>query len=160
MITNRTTQRGTATEPLPTSERTGTTICILGFAALATLSAGCSPRRPVLYPNAAYQRNGDVVAQRDIDECLQLAKTAGVGGSRATAVAGTTAKSAAVGAAAGAAAGAVRGHAGRGAATGAAGAAAGGLMHGLFRSRDLDPVERGFVAECLAERGYRIIGWK
>jgi outer membrane lipoprotein SlyB len=135
------------------------TLCLLSLPAVALLS-GCAPQRPVLYPNATYQSNGEAVAQSDVDECMQRAKASGVGSNAAANVAGTTAKSAAVGAAAGAAAGAVRGHAGRGAATGAAGAAAGGFMAGLFRSRQLDPIERNFVSRCLAEKGYSVIGWR
>ena len=85
---------------------------------------------------------------------------AGVGESDVKQVGESTAKTAAVGAAVGAAAGAVRGRAGRGAAQGAAGGAAGGMMRGLFRTSELDPIERGYVTTCLGERGYRVIGWK
>jgi len=122
--------------------------------------AACAPQRPVFYPNAKLQAVGTVQAERDIDECIALAKQAGVGGNPAVPVAERTATAGAVGAAAGAAGGAVYGHAGRGAAAGAAGGAAGGLMSGLIRSSRLDPVTRRWVEACLQERGYRTIGWQ
>ena len=132
--------------------------CVALGAALAM--AGCAAKRPVLYPNAQLERAGPGAAQRDIDECMALAKAGGAGNARAGEVAGNTAGGAAVGGATGAAAGAVLGSAGRGAGAGAAAGAAGGLVRGLFRSRDPDPVHRAYVETCLRERGYRPIGWK
>ena len=52
------------------------------------------------------------------------------------------------------------GSAGRGAAAGAAGGGARSFLHGLFRWRDPDPIERNFVQECLRQRGYHVIGWR
>jgi hypothetical protein len=43
---------------------------------------------------------------------------------------------------------------------GAAGGGTGGLIRGLYRSRDLDPVQRRFVDKCLQEKGYEVIGWQ
>jgi hypothetical protein len=126
---------------------------------LAPLALACS-KKPVLYPNATYQRMGPEIAERDVETCMEWAEEMGARASRAGRVAGQTAGSAATGAAAGAAAGAVRGGAGTGAAMGAAGAAAGGLVRGLLRSRDPDEVERRFVEQCLRERGYQPVGWR
>jgi len=134
-------------------------IALLATLLLAPLSIGCT-KKPVLYPNATYHRMGPEIAKKDIDICIDYAKEMGARANRAGRVAGQTAGSTATGAAAGAAAGAVRGHAGTGAAMGAAGSAAGGLVRGLLRSRDPDPVERGFVEQCLRERGYQPIGWR
>jgi len=126
---------------------------------LAMGLAACAAKRPVLYPNAHTQQVGEVRARQEVDECVALAKShehgadpAGRAGARATG-------GAAVGAATGAAAGAVLGNAGRGAATGAAAGGAHSLLRGLFGWREPDPIERGFVQECLRERGYRVIGW-
>ena len=43
---------------------------------------------------------------------------------------------------------------------GAAGGGTGGLIRGIFGSRDLDPVQRRFVDQCLKEKGYEVIGWQ
>ena len=42
------------------------------------LGACASTQRPVLYPNAYLRSVGVAVAQRDIDECLQLADNSGL----------------------------------------------------------------------------------
>ena len=114
----------------------------------------------MLYPNARLQAVGDAAAQQDIDDCLQRAAAAGYTSDPGGKVAGTTAVGAAAGAAVGAAVGAVAGRAGTGAAMGAAGGGTGGLIRGLCRSRDLNPVQRRFVDQCLKEKGYEVIGWQ
>jgi len=128
-------------------------------AALLSLAA-CAAKRPVLYPNTAYRQAGTDAVERDVDECIEFAKSEGHSAEPAARAGESSAGGAAVGAATGAAVGAVLGNAGRGAAAGAAGGGARGLLHGLFRSRDPDPIERAFVQECLGEHGYRVIGWK
>jgi outer membrane lipoprotein SlyB len=135
--------------------RTAPILCLLLAAALL----GCT-KKPVLYPNATYQRAGKRVAEHEVEACIHWAKAAGAQANRAGRVAGDTVGGAAVGGAAGAAAGAVRGSAGTGAAMGAAGAAAGGLVRGLLRWREPDEVERHFVERCLRERGYEPVGWR
>jgi hypothetical protein len=132
---------------------------ILALAAGIAAVAGCAAHRPVLYPNDHLNRVGSERAGYDIEDCKRIASgiaTSGQGGKIAAhAVTGS-----AVGAAAGAAGGAVWGHAGRGAASGAAAGAAAGLLGGLFRSAEPSPVYKGAVDACLAERGYRVIGWE
>jgi len=132
---------------------------ILAALLCAPLVAGCT-KKPVLYPNATYQRWGKKIAKQDVDLCMDYAEEMGARANRAGRVAGAAAGSGATGAAVGGAAGAVLGHAARGAATGAAGAAAGGLVRGLIRWREPDPIERRFVEQCLRERGYEPIGWR
>jgi hypothetical protein len=89
---------------------------------LMLLVAGCAAPKPILYPNAHLQQVGEEMADRDIDECCEIAKEAGAttnqGKSRQ--VAGNTAGGGAIGSAAGAVGGAVVGHPGRGAMVGAA----------------------------------------
>jgi hypothetical protein len=133
----------------------------LAFLALAgALAAGCSAKRPVLYPNATYQQAGIEVSQADVDACMQLAET-GVGDtSTAEDTAGRTAVGAGAGAAIGAVGGAVSGHAGTGAAVGAATGATGGLLSGLWRAREHDPVYMNYVERCLRDKGYEPIGWR
>ncbi len=123
-------------------------------------SLACAAQRPVLYPNARLQEVGAAAAQRDIDDCLQKAAAAGYTSDRGGKVAGSTTVGAAAGAALGAAVGAAAGQAGTGAAMGAAGGGTGGLIRGIFGSRNLDPVQRRFVDQCLKEKGYEVIGWQ
>ena len=132
----------------------------MAAAACGLLLAACADKRPVLYPNARLKQVGTEAAQRDVDECLRLAREGGADDDRGAEVAKSTAGGAAVGGAVGAATGAVLGSVGRGAAAGAAGGAAGGLVHGLFRSSDPDPVFKAWVDRCLREKGYDPIGWK
>lgn len=131
---------------------------VLVIAALAAL--GCAVKRPVLYPNEHLQEVGAEVAQSDVARCMRLAQEYGLGEHPAARTAEEAAKGSAEGAVAGAAGGAVVGHAGRGAGVGAAAGGARGAMRGIFGARDPDPVFKRFVAECLAERGYQLIGWR
>jgi hypothetical protein len=68
-------------------------------------------------------------------------------------------KEGARGAIIGAAVGAVTGNLGEAAAIGAAGGAAAGMTREAF-DRELDPVQKQFVDQCLRDRGYQPIGWK
>ena len=132
----------------------------LALAALLAAGTACAAKKPVLYPNAHYQRVGTEVAQGDVEDCMHLADI-DVGNRNAAAeAAGGTAVGGGSGAAIGAAGGAVRGRAGRGAAVGAATGATAGLIRGLFRSRDPDPLFASYVATCLRNRGYQTIGWR
>jgi predicted small lipoprotein YifL len=130
------------------------------LAGLALALAACAAKRPVLYPNAAYRAAGEAQARKDVDACLAYAKEQGHSADPVARAGTQAAGGAATGAAAGAAAGAVFGSPGLGAAAGAAGSGARSLLRGLFRARDPDPIQRGFVQECLREYGYRVIGWK
>ena len=127
---------------------------------LCPLALACASPRPVLYPNAAYERAGAESARADADACVEKAVTA-VPSNDAQEIATDTAGSAGAGAAAGAAAGAIGGGgAGVGAAVGAASAASWSFVKGLFSRRGPDPVQRRYAERCLAERGYEVIGWR
>jgi hypothetical protein len=135
--------------------------------AASTLALACATPRPVLYPNETLARAGREQAQREIDECLQLAqRDVGDGAeTRGARVAKRTAARTAQGAATGAAVGAaVGGSAARGAAGGAAGAATHAVMGSLLRPRRdrarVDAVFRAYVERCLGDRGYDVIGWR
>ena len=137
--------------------------CLLLFSVVA----GCSARRPVLYPNEQYNKVGDAVAQRDIDDCMSRASQYVTSGGQSAQVAeragGHAAVGAGVGAATGAVGGAIAGNPGEGAAVGAASGATAGLLSGVFESgssKEPDPVYANFVDRCLRERGYDPIGWK
>ena len=127
---------------------------------IVTVFTGCASQRPVLYPNQQFKTSSEFVIQDDIDDCIALAEYAGLNTKSGEKIVGSTVMGAASGAAVGAATGAVAGHAGRGAATGAAGGGSGGFMWGLFNSKEVDPIKRRFIEQCLREKGYQIIGWK
>ena len=127
---------------------------------IAMIFTGCASQRPVLYPNQLFKTSSEFVVQDDIDDCIALAEYAGLYTKSGEKIAGSTVLGAASGAAVGAATGAVTGHAGRGAATGAAGGGSGGFMWGLFNSKEVDPIKKRFIEQCLREKGYQIIGWK
>jgi outer membrane lipoprotein SlyB len=129
-------------------------------AGLVTSCLACAVERPVLYPNAQLTAVGTAAAQQDIDDCLQKAAATGYTSDSGGKVAGSTAVGAATGAALGAAVGAVAGRAGTGAAMGAAAGGSGGLIRSIFGTRNLDPVQQGFVDHCLKEKGYEVIGWQ
>jgi len=114
----------------------------------------CAANRPVLYPTSRG-------AERDIADCIRLAREAGTGAGRGAQVARDTAVGAAVGGAATGVYGAVRGYgdAGERAAAGAAAGASAGLIRGLLRNSEPSPVYKGYVQRCLRERGYDVIGW-
>ena len=127
---------------------------------LALLWSACVAKRPVLYPNAHYYAVGQIEAENDLDQCIQLARTHGADTGRSERIAKNTAGGAAVGGAAGGAAGAVWGRPGRGAAAGAAAGAAGGMTRSIINSGEPEQVFRGFVEKCLRDKGYAPIGWK
>jgi hypothetical protein len=123
-------------------------------------SVGCATPRPVLYPSGPLEGTDEVTGREAVDECLELAEAHGADTPYVRRAARATFFGATVGGATGAAIGAITSSVGRGAAAGAAGGATAGLVGSLFRSWERDDVERGFVDECLRERGYRPIGWR
>jgi outer membrane lipoprotein SlyB len=133
---------------------------VLLVSAIMASGLACAAKRPVLYPNERLEAAGGAAAQQDIDDCLQKAAAAGYTADSRGKVGGSTAMGAAAGAAVGAAMGAVAGRAGAGAAMAAAGGGTGGLLQGIFGSREIDPVQRGFVEQCLKEKGYEVVGWQ
>ena len=118
------------------------------------LMTSCASR-PQLYPNQKLKTVGKEAAKKDVDQCIadseeylesskgkQVAKGAGAG--------------AAVGAAMGAVSGMFTGNFGRGLVQGGAIGAAGGGAAGAISP---DQVKRNYVNQCLADKGYRILGW-
>jgi len=133
-----------------------------GVLIIMLLVAGCAAPQPILYPNDHLQQVGKEVADRDIDECREMAKDAGATASQGKSgqVAGSTAAGGAIGSAAGAVGGAVVGHPGRGAMVGAASGATAGFLRGLFRRSPPSNAYKQFVQRCLKERGYDPVGWE
>jgi outer membrane lipoprotein SlyB len=132
----------------------------IAVAALTVVLNACAAmQRPVLYPNAHLKDVGDATAQRDIDECQQLAENSGMSKSNNQVV-----KRGAEGAAVGAAAGSVGtlvggGSVGAGAGVGAAIGATAGAVRGAFSDHG-NPIYRNFTQRCLQDRGYDVIGWQ
>lgn len=122
-------------------------------------------KKPVLYDNAKLKAN-PTAADSAIDDCMKRAKERGAEGegklqkSAYNAAAGGTASAAAGGAAA-AAGNAFGGNYDVGGSMGMSAAAgtAGNFALGMF-DRDVDPIFAGYVETCLAEKGYRTIGWR
>jgi hypothetical protein len=133
--------------------------------ALLVLTA-CSSARPVLYPNAHLKSVGKETADQDIEDCKQLAESAGAEEGTGTGgrVATGTAVGAGVGAASGAVGGAVVGAAGSGSAIGAASGAVWGLLTSLFYAAfgpsQPNQAYANFVNRCLQEKGYEVTGWQ
>jgi outer membrane lipoprotein SlyB len=140
-----------------TKERLGTlaSACtLLLLAVLAPVLVGCGATRPVIYQGAPQ-------AQRDIDECMRLARQHGADGNKGGQIARETATGAAMGAAATGVYGAVRGYSdvGNRTAAGAAAGAAVGLVRGGVRASEPSEVFKGYVNRCLRDRGHDVIGW-
>jgi outer membrane lipoprotein SlyB len=129
--------------------------------AVAVLAAACaSIRPPVLYPNAHLKQVGKAPADRDVEDCRDLAHDH-VESSAGKDIARDAALGGAGGAAVGGVAGAVSGGgAGRGAAIGAATGGAAGAVRGAARETEPSGVYKQFVSRCLRERGYDVIGWQ
>jgi len=128
--------------------------------------SACSSAHPVLYPNAHLESVGKEAAGQDIEDCKQLAESAGAeeGSGKAGRVATGTVVGAGVGAASGAVGGAISGAAGRGSMIGAASGAVWGLLTGLFHAAvgpsQPNQAYTNFVNRCLQEKGYEVTGWQ
>jgi len=130
----------------------------------AVLLSGCATpvAKPAFYPNAHVQRVGPAQAQADAEMCATMAQQSDVGAVNKI----DAGRSAAAGAAGVGTAGVVgsllSGHkpdlkniAAGAAAIGAGGAAATAAGQSVGGSG----LYRQFVQQCLAERGYHVIGW-
>jgi hypothetical protein len=138
---------------------------LICFSAVAVvLLSGCATpvAKPAFYPNAHFQRVGPAQAQADADMCATMAQQSDVGAVNKI----DAGRSAAAGAAGVGTAGVVgsllSGHkpdlkniAAGAAAIGAGGAAATAAGQSVGGSS----LYRQFVHQCLAERGYQVIGW-
>ena len=130
----------------------------------ALLLVGCATpiAKPAFYPNAHYQRVGPAQANVDAQYCAELAQQSDIGAVNKV----DAGRSAAAGAAGVATAGVVgsvlsgnkpslRDITAGAAAIGAGGAAATAAGQSVGGSS----LYRQFVHQCLAERGYQVIGW-
>ncbi len=131
--------------------------------AVALLSACATPvAKPAFYPNMHFQQVGPAQAQADAQACANLADQSGVGSVNKIDAGRAAATGAAGVGAAGVVGSLLSGHkpdlrniAAGAAAIGAAGAAATAAGQSVGGSS----MHRQFVQQCLAERGYQVIGW-
>jgi hypothetical protein len=130
----------------------------------SALVAACSTpiAKPAFYPNAHYQQVGPAQAQADAQMCAELAKQSEVGAVNKV-DAGRAAAAGATGVGTAGVVGSVlsgrkpdlKDIAAGAAAIGAGGAAATAAGQSVGGSS----LYRNFVHQCLAERGYQVIGW-
>jgi hypothetical protein len=136
----------------------------LSLTAVAVLLAGCATpvAKPAFYPNAHYQQVGPAQAQADAQACATMAQQSDVGAvNRSDAGRAAAAGAAGVGAA-GVVGSLLSGHKPdlRDIAAGAAAVGVGGAAAtAAGQSVGGNPMYRQFVQQCLAERGYHVIGW-
>lgn len=118
------------------------------------LFASCASR-PELYPNQKLKAVGKEKAKEDTDKCIAEADEY-LKSSKGKNIAKGAGSGAAVGAAMGAVAGMFTGNLGRGLVRGGAIGAAGGGTAGALSP---DQVKRRYVNQCLADKGYQVLGW-
>lgn len=118
------------------------------------LLASCASR-PKLYPNETLRTKGKVASEADIDQCMKDADTY-LDSSEGKKIAKSAGFGAVVGGAMGAVAGAFTGDVSGGLARGAAIGGAGGAVSG---SLSPDQIKHRYVNQCLADKGYHVIGW-
>ena len=118
------------------------------------LSASCASR-PTLYPNQKLKSVGSAEASDEIDKCIAEADTY-LKSSKAKTIAKSAGSGAVVGAAMGTVLGLFTGNLGRGLVRGGAIGAAGGGAAGALSP---DELKRRYVNQCLANKGYQVLGW-
>lgn len=138
-------------------------VACLALASCASTGSGSASLRPVLYPNAAYQRVGDVQAQNEVAACQSRAGAAGLRAEQGSQVVQRAGESAAVAGVASAVGALVFGRGTEGVLRAGAGGAAIGSVAGatqaVVRGGQQNPVYRSFVQRCLSEKGFDVIGW-
>lgn len=122
--------------------------------AVLFLFTSCASR-PKLYPNDTLKTKGKVASEADIDQCIKDAETY-LDSSEGKKIAKSAGFGAMVGGAMGAVAGAFTGDIGGGLAQGAAIGGGGGAVSGALSP---DEIKRRYVNQCLADKGYHVIGW-
>lgn len=122
---------------------------------LISFSLASCASRPKLYPNETLKAKGKEASEADIDLCFKDADTY-LDSSEGKKIVKSAGFGAAVGGAMGAVAGAFYGDIGGGAARGAAIGGAGGAVSGSLTP---DQVKHRYVNQCLADKGYNVIGW-
>ena len=118
------------------------------------LLAACASK-PQLYPNQKFKNVGKDKARKDINRCIADAEEY-LESSKGKQVAKGAGAGAAIGSAMGAVSGMFTGNLGRGLLRGGAIGAVGGGAAGALSP---DQIKRNYVNQCLADKGYRVLGW-
>jgi uncharacterized membrane protein len=111
--------------------------------------------RPQLYPNQKLKAVGQDAAKKDVNQCIADADTY-LKSSKGKQAAKGAGAGAAIGAAMGAVGGLFTGNMGSGLVRGGAIGAAGGGTAGALSP---DQIKQRYVNQCLADKGYQVIGW-
>ena len=116
--------------------------------------ASCASK-PQLYPNQKLKAVGQEAAKKDVNQCIADADTY-LKSSKGKQAAKGAGAGATIGAAMGAVGGMFTGNMGRGLIRGGAIGAAGGGAAGALSP---DQIKQRYVNQCLADKGYQVIGW-
>ncbi|MBA2406051.1 MAG: cell envelope biogenesis protein OmpA [Bdellovibrionales bacterium] len=122
---------------------------------LIVLFLSACASRPQLYPNTKLKAVGQDEAKKDIDSCMADAENY-LKSSKGKNIAKGAGAGAAIGATMGTVGGMFTGNMGSGLMRGGAIGAAGGGTAGALSP---DQIKRRFVNQCLADKGYRVLGW-
>ena len=122
---------------------------------LLLLTFGSCASRPKLYPNDTLKAKGKVASEADIDQCIKDADTY-LESSEGKKLAKGAGFGSVLGGAMGAVSGIFTGNIIRGAAEGAA---IGGVGGAVGASMTPDQLKHRYVNQCLADKGYNVIGW-
>ena len=122
---------------------------------LVLMSFTSCASRPKLYPNQKLKSVGKEIAKKDIDKCIAEAEDY-LESSKGKKIAKGAGAGAAIGAAMGTVGGMFTGNMGRGLLRGGAIGAAGGGVAGALSP---DEIKKRYVNQCLAEKGYQVLGW-
>ena len=145
------------------SRRLALLVACWALVSCASTGSGSASARPVLYPNAAFNRVGEAQAQHEVAACQARASTAGLRAEESSQVAQRAGEGAAVAGIASAVGSLVFGRGTEGVLrAGAGGAAIGGAAgatQAAVRGGRPNSVYRSFVQRCLSEKGFDVIGW-
>lgn len=128
---------------------------------LLLLLAGCATdsKRPLFYFGSYQVPVSKAQSERDTNECMALARQAGVPENRDGEVAKKAASGTLLGGIAAGAWSLVRGNGSENMLAGAVAGGATGAAKGAIDSTEQSPIFRKYVERCLRERGYDVIGW-
>ncbi|NBV05884.1 MAG: cell envelope biogenesis protein OmpA [Proteobacteria bacterium] len=126
--------------------------------------ASCSSYKPILYQNQTYLENGKEVADKEVERCNSEAKEY-LKQFKARRAAKEAGRNAVIGGVIGTASGAIFGRTLKstliGTAIGAGfGAAMGALSVAGEDKVKPDQMKQRFVARCLSQKGYEVLGWE
>lgn len=130
-------------------------LCLLSL--LTACASGA--KRPLFYYSSYSEPVDKAQSDLDTDECMAMARQAGVREHRDGQVGKNAATGAVLGGIAAGAWSLIRGNGGESLVAGAVAGGATGAAKGAIDSTGQNPTFRRYVERCLGERGYDVIGW-